>query len=222
MKEQNGFSAGMHPDGKLVVISQAEGPVSIWTRLDSADSDSAAAELEEIEDVSGDWLCQPRFSSSGRYLIIGSNNVDEPRLRLWDLSRKGWAKSFLSSMLIEAVELSPDDRFLVASCRHSQREQGSEKQTPKVVVWDVETERVVHTFDSAEQFAPNKIQFRNSTQFVTAGRLLELWSLEEGKLVGRGNRLQLIDDSVVSIEITPDGKRAFLGCGNGECEVWIS
>ena len=80
--------------------------------------------------------------------------------------------------------------------------------------------RVLHTFDSAEQFAPNQIQFRNSTQFVTAGRLLELWSLEDGELVGRGNRLQLIDDSVISIELTHDGNRAFLGCGNGECEVW--
>jgi WD40 repeat protein len=205
-----------HPDGNTVAISQ-KGRVLKLFDLPSGRELLTLYDGDQEKEEFGKML----FSDDGRVLLVHEYG----RTHIWDTNSGKKIQSFDSRV---AADLSPDGKYVIGDERTEQT--GNEKPFEKLIMWDIITGTVVHTFTNQSDdlafgdFSPNsKVllvkQGKKSRLYdVTSGK--ELWELPGGEDFGeiafsKDSRLMAIqanDNSLKIVDVATGRKLSSLAC----------
>jgi WD40 repeat protein len=178
---------GIVKDGKFIATDFA---IRLWD----------VATEKEIHAFTGHtgWMRAVAFSPDGRYAISGSTDTT---LRLWDVNARRELRRFpTQGEILIAVTFSPDGRQVLSG--------GSDAL---VRVWDVETGQEVRRLEGhTEQvysatFSPDGRLILTSS----ADRTMRLWDGATGQQL----RSFRHPTGIVSVAISPDGRRALSASG---------
>lgn len=159
-------------------------------------------------------VCCVKFSNDGKYLATGCNrsaqifDVDSgQRIHEFseDINKDG-------DLYIRSVCFSPDNRYLAA---------GAEDKTVKL--WDVEKQRLYHTF-SGHELDIYSLDYSKCGNYIVSGsgdKKAKIWNLEKKECVYTlGNEEVGPKDGVTSVAFSPDGRLVAAGSLDRIVRVW--
>ncbi|MGI5864797.1 MAG: protein kinase domain-containing protein [Myxococcales bacterium] len=181
------------PDGSMLASAGLDRTVRVWNSL----SGEPIATLEEHQAIASGVAFSPDGSTLASAAFDGS-------LRTWRIRPSPLLGLAASGTPLHEVAFSPDGRRLATSSRDG-----------TLRVWDLETKRELGAFrgeltmDVEVSFGPD------GALLAGAGGVVEIWSVETGKLV---RRLPLEMGS--SARISPDGRIVATGEETGRVTLW--
>ena len=220
-----GWSQAFHPAGKQVAIAFGQRRVQIWDGWEAGDDqgvDNPAGVVTTLQEGCGD-ISQLKYSPSGRYLVVPKAVKG---IRVWDFESKTWRRDFDSAGITTTTAISPDDRYLAQGVRVFWTNGDVSQEKFQIHIWEIETGKLIQELDSSlgsidsNRGSANLMKIDSDNRLLAGGFNLEMWNIESGELLGRGERLKLIDRTLRTIEVSEDGERAFIGTNQGACEVW--
>jgi WD40 repeat protein len=187
------------PDGGQVAAGLSDGRVRIWDA-------KTGALLQNFNGIPDEGVNAVAYSSDSKWLAAAGGN----RVCVWEVP-SGRAVATLTGDLtgVNGLAFSPDGRQLLTG-----------DQQCKLLLWDVETGRVVRTHSKPGSFGRCRVLFSpDGRQFaaVTYGDFITVFDADSGK-----ERFTLNGHSgdVFQIAMSPDGKRLASAADDGTVRVW--
>lgn len=190
------FAASFSPQGDLVAVG-GKGHVYLWDAASGARLGDFLDERHQRRIVCLD------FSPNGTVLATGSE--DHPEIRFWSISDRRPLPSLFVEPSVQKLRFSLDGRQMAVSTGK------------KVLVWDLETRRVVSEIIGAGEWI-------SSLAFSPDGEILAIADLAGSIILQRrdGSRARLVPSpggQTVSIAFSPDGTRLATG-GTRGVQLW--
>jgi WD40 repeat protein/serine/threonine protein kinase len=186
-------------DNKRLVGAGQDGTVRIWDL--AAGWDSRRQHVGQVQAVA--------ISPNGRILASGGR---DGLVRLWDLAN-GQLRRSLPGNQGYTLAFSPDGKVLAGGTHGA--------TDAKVVVWDVETGKVVHTLATAGTIIPNVTFSVDGTMLAAAAvapeAAVHLWDAKTGRPL---RKLQCDGQPPWSVAFSPDGKTLASGHHDGTVRLW--
>lgn len=185
--QKNSHLVGISADGRIAVL-EANNVIQLWN-LESG--------LEKLNKVHKLGIRRINMSSNGENAV--SLGEDENSLHVWNVQNGKCLRTLAHTKPVTEICVSPDRKIIIS---------GSKDNT--VYVWDMENGGCLKTLKghtksvSGVAMSPDKkIAFSGSLE----DKNLHMWDLESGNCLKKIERHT--DQSIVNINIMPDGKTAF-------------
>jgi WD40 repeat protein/DNA-binding SARP family transcriptional activator len=206
---------GLSPSGLIAISGGDDGKVILWdvrTGEEIWRFEGHSGAVRAV-DISPDGLTAISGGLSGK-------SLREPGMLIhWDLKTGQEIRRFegLTEAVID-IAFSPDGRKVMASTGEVEYS-GAPLQTYNLILWDVETGKVIHHFEEIERDAPGVAISPGGEIALTAStdHNLYLWDIETGEQI---QTLEGHADLVRTVVFSPDGRRAISGGGDGEVALW--
>ena len=204
------------PDGKYGLSGSTDKTIRLWD----------LSEGKQVNLLTGHTgtVAKARFSPDGKYILSGGN---DKAIRLWDASSGKEIKQFIGhkgdpilGVQIGVVAFSPDGNKALSASGNADR---------TIRLWDIKTGREITTITSDYKFV-RSASFSPDAKYVVAGGVgrageyVKFWDAESGRKLkqlkhpAHHNAMNL--ETVNTVDISPDGKYALSGGGDGIIKLW--
>lgn len=188
------YSAIFSSDGKQLVSAAKDSIVRIWESEPYKPSFSIDTHNHHCSELL-------KYCPDGEHIISAGINQT---ICMWNIKNGETIHSYrgLKRILDSSVCFSPDGKWLLSA------------DGEKVIIWDVETEQIVHQYESENswlvRFSPNGKQILMVGWLGSCIMDVDSWTIEE---------TSLRDDGITAISISPDVRSFAIADGN-ELEIW--
>jgi WD40 repeat protein/DNA-binding SARP family transcriptional activator len=223
------------PDGDQAISGGDDGAVILWDV-------NTGEEVRRFEGHTG-AVRTVEISPDGLTAVSGGlsgESLNEPgELVLWDLNTGKELRRFDGNAgAVVDLSISPDGGSLIASSGEVDY-LGTPFQSYSLILWDIETGEIIHDFGNLDRDNPavsigsvcthilsekgtdqTQTTEEQCTSYAITGSTdhnLYQWDIQTRELI---KTLEGHSDLVTSLAISPDGRKALSGDGNGEVILW--
>jgi WD40 repeat protein/uncharacterized caspase-like protein len=203
------FGAGQGPVTSVAVSSDGQYIASASGNLDGSIRlwNFASGELLRKFAKTSGFLHSIAFTPDSRYIISAVQDGGNIGLSLWDIETGLVKRRF--SQPAGAFTLTPDGRYIISA-----------DQTSLILMWDIETDKVVQKFADHRKQVYSVAVTPDGRRLVSgsADNTIKVWDIESGKMLRSwegGN-----EGWVTSVAVTPDGKRIVSASTDDKMALW--
>lgn len=191
------------PDGKAVMASHGSDAIQVWAA-------STGRALIRVATASEPSLGESRVSTNGKMLVATSDNWRDcsSQLQVWGLTTGKPLMKFDPGLWVHCVSISEDGRRVAAAMEGLTGHRPLMRdRSPRVIVWDVESGRVLaqvlqsHSVTTAS-ISPDGRMVAAATRSPSVEQVLRVYEVATGS-----ERLALRHEGMIrQLEFSPDGK----------------
>jgi WD40 repeat protein len=195
-------TVAISPDGNYIASGAISGTVKLW--------DAKTGQM--VLKFTSQKYCVKSvvFSPNGKYIVAGMYNVNEKRLKLWDLKNESLVRTFQlwgGKPYTCSVAFSPDGKYIVS---------GEEKW---VKLWEAQSGLTINTFKRHKNYVYS-VAFSPDGKYIVSGsadKTVQLWEVQSGQLA---RTLKGHKKNVPSVTFSPDGKYIASGSFDKTVKLW--
>jgi WD40 repeat protein len=195
------MSAAFSPDGSRLATASLDGSIKLW--------DPATGQLCATLVGHQSWVNSVSFDKDSRTIVSGSS---DGTVRVWSVETANLERTIdATNAEVRSIALSFDGKWVAAGLRYG-----------GIRLWDAKSWREQLNFQGHESdvwslaFAPDAQTLVSANGDWNRPGQIKLWRVPSGEYVGS---LQHTGE-VLSVAISPDGKRIAAGGGDGTVHIW--